>query len=162
MKSNKSGFVSVEAVISMATLIIMFVMCIGFYVYTMPKITLEKEVHLLAQKAKIQGGLTYGDVDLFKEALSNKGYNPDEVTVQAVTVQGSSGTVGGANAIGVDAIDDPNAVRYIKRSALTPIEITVTVPANTKLLKGPLSHIFVTNMLSDKYYLRETVLSERW
>ena len=160
--NKKSGFVSVEAVISMATLLIVFVMCIGFFTYTMPRVTLEKEVHLLAQKAKIQGGLTNEDVNLFKIALEKRGYNPEEVTVKAVTVEGSDGSPGGANAIGVDSISDPNAVRYIKRDALTPIEITVTVPANTRLLKGPLSHIFVTNMVNDKYYLRETVLSERW
>lgn len=162
MKQNKKGFVSIEAIISMATFLIMFVMCIGFYVYTMPKLTLEKEVHLLAQKAKIQGGLTYEDVDIFKENLKLKGYNPDEITVNAVTVKGSGGAVGGASAIGVDGINVDNATNYIKRSEVTPIEISVSVPANTKLLKGPLSHMLSTKALNDKYYFRETVLSERW
>lgn len=162
MKNKKEGFVSVEAIISMATLMIMFVMCIGFYVYTMPKLTLEKEVHLLAQKAKIQGGLTYEDINIFKKALEDKGYNPDEVTVEAITVNGSGGAIGGANAIGVDSMNDSNAVNYIKRAQLTPIEITVTVPANIKLLNGPLTHMLTSNSLNKKYYFRETVLSERW
>ena len=162
MINKKNGFVSIEAIISMATLMIMFVICIGFFVYTMPKLTLEKEVHLLAQKAKIQGGLTYDDVDLFKSSLQNKGYDPDRIVVQAVTVASSTGVSGGASAIGVEPLSQTNATNYIKRSDMTPIEITVAVPANLKLLNGALTHLFLGQALNDTYYLRETVMSERW
>lgn len=161
MKSNKQGFVAIEAIISMSTLLIMFVMCVGFYVYMVPKITLEKEVHLLGQKAKIQGGLTYDDVTIFKNNLAKKGYDKNKIQVTATTLDGP-GTTGGQNAIGVDALNKADASVYISRTQLTPIEISVVAPANIKLLNGPLSHFFINSSVNKNYYLKETVLSERW
>lgn len=49
------GFVSIEAVVSMSAILIVVFLGIGFISYMYPKLTLEKEVHLLAQKAKVQG-----------------------------------------------------------------------------------------------------------
>lgn len=150
---NKEGFVSVEAVISMVTFLCMTLLCIGFFTYTYPKIFLEKEVHLLAQKAKIQGGLTYEDENLFKSELEKRGYNRKNIVLTAVC--------GNKNALGVDKIGS-SGKNYIKRTELEPIVINVSIPANKKLLEGPFLHFALTSTLSDTYHFRETVLSERW
>lgn len=150
---NKKGFVSVEAVIAMVTFLCMTLLCIGFFTYTYPKIFLEKEVHLLAQKAKIQGGLTNSDVTAFKTELENRGYKKADIVLTA--------KCGSKNALGVDKIGSTGK-NYIKRTELQPIVINVSIPANKKLLKGPFLHFGLTSALSDTYHFRETVLSERW
>lgn len=161
-KLRKKGFVSIEAVISMSAVLMIVLMAIGFIVYMYPKIMLEKEVHLLAQKAKIQGGLTdnisqpvNSDIETFLKSLEGKGYKKDTIEITARTIPGD------LNCIGVTPLNT-NGNNYVKRDSKMTIQITVKVPANKSGLKGPFAYLHFEDESGQYYYIRETVMSERW
>ena len=55
---NRRGSFAIEAVLSLTVVLFVVITCIGWYNYMIPRQGLEKQIHLLGQKAKIQGGLT--------------------------------------------------------------------------------------------------------
>ncbi|WP_242249215.1 hypothetical protein [Bacillus cereus group sp. BfR-BA-01328] len=156
------GFVSIEAVVSMSAILIVVFLGIGFISYMYPKLTLEKEVHLLAQKAKVQGGLTNqqsepinSDLEIFYKKMQEKGYKREDVKVVAKTY------TGGLNCIGVTPING-EGLNYIKKDSKDPIEITVTLPANKQGLLGAFAFFNYKDKTSNVYIFKETVMSERW
>lgn len=160
---NKKGFVAIEAVIILSGVMFFILLFISILTYNYPRIMLEKEVQILAQTAKIQGGLTditsqnvNSDIEVFKDRMEQMGYNRDEVVIAAKTIQGN------LNAIGVTPINDSTGDNYIKRDSKEFIEITVTIPSSENVLKSPLKYFGMKNALSGKYVIREVVGSERW
>ncbi|PLS15026.1 hypothetical protein CVD28_24410 [Bacillus sp. M6-12] len=159
---NKKGFVSIEAIIAMSSALMVILLAIGFFTLIFPRIMLQTEVHDLAQKAKIQGGLTNSisqpvdsDIEQFKDRLVQLGYDRNSIEVTATTKPGN------LNAVGVTPLHDGGS-NYIKRDSKEMIQITVRVPANTSI-KAPLSFFGDDGSnVADKYTLVETVMSERW
>lgn len=159
---NKKGFVSIETVVSMTFVILILCLFFGFIAYQYPKIILEQEVHALAQKCKIQGGLTdktsqkeNSDIEVFKDILENKGYSRDTIKVVAKTNPGNN------SAIGVTPLN-VEGDNYVKRDAKTYIEIIVSVPSNKKGLTSILKVLGISDVLNKEYVFKEKVLSERW
>ena len=162
LKDNKRGFVSIETVIAMSTVLFFFILFVSIFAYTMPRINLEKEVQHLAQVAKIQGGLTdetsdpnNSDIKRFTDNLVAMGYDKDGIEVVAKTINDKK------NAIGVTPLNK-NGTNYIKRDSKDLIEVIVTVDANKDLFTAPLKFFGLNNTLSGKYVMREVVGSERW
>lgn len=161
MKSEK-GFVSIDAIISMTAILFTILVGIGIYGYLHPKIMLEKEVQTLAQKAKIQGGLTdknsqpiNSDIEVFKKRLSEKGYDISGISVEVVTDQTKR------NCVGVTPIGETGNT-YLRRDSKEMMIITAIIPAHTQGLMSPLRYFGINGGVSSNYYIRETVMSERW
>lgn len=159
---NRKGFVSIEAIIATSTALMVVLIAIGFFTMIYPRVMLQMETHNLAQKAKIQGGLTNeisqpvdSDIELFKNRLVQLGYDKDKIEITATTKPGN------INAIGVTPLKDSGS-NYVKRESKELIHIVIRVPANTSI-KAPLS-FFGNNgsSVTEKYTIVETVMSERW
>jgi hypothetical protein len=160
---NKKGFVSIEAIIAMVAVMFVMLLAIGFYGYLHPKIILEKEVQSLAQKAKQQGGLTNSasqptnsDVSIFMADLKGMGYDTTKVTLTAVTNPGN------VNCVGVTPLGSTGS-NYLSRNSKQMIVITAKIPTMTKGgITAPLAYFGISSGVDDYYYIRETVMSERW
>ena len=55
---SKTGGLTIEAIPALALALFVIMTAIGWFTYLTPRQNLEKQVHILAQKAKIQGGIT--------------------------------------------------------------------------------------------------------
>ncbi|MFJ8528560.1 hypothetical protein [Bacillus sp. NPDC094106] len=159
---RKSGFVSIEAVVSMSAILAVVFLGIGFISYMYPKLMIEKEVHILAQKAKVQGGLTNeqsepinSDLEVFYKKMEERGYKRENIQVTAKTV------TYGINCIGVTPVNG-EGTSYMKRDSKDPIEVTVSLPANKSGLLGPFAFFSYKDKTGNQYIFKETVLSERW
>lgn len=159
---EKSGFVSIDTIISLSWVIFFFLLFVSIYAYSLPRIMLEKEVQHLAQTAKIQGGLTNeqsepknSDITRFKENLIAMGYKEEDITVTAKTITGK------ANAIGVTPINQEGD-NYIRRDSKDLIEIVVEIKADKNLFTAPMKFFGLSNKISGQYTIREVVGSERW
>lgn len=157
---SKKGFVSVEAILSMSLVLIVFLIIIGFFVSIVPRISLQSEVHALTQKAKLQGGLTDAssesvgsDVEKFKDALVSKGYSRDSIEITAFTKPS------GIGALGVTPLDVEGS-NYVKRGTDELIYIIVSVP-DRSFINAPLK-FFGLNGGAKTISFVETVMSERW
>lgn len=160
--SNKRGFISVEAIISLVAILFVMLLALGFYGYMHPKIMLEKEVQTLAQKAKQQGGLTdktsqptKSDVEIFLTDLQKMGYDTNKVTITAVTDPGD------LNCIGVTPLGSDGS-NYLKRDSKKTVVITAKIPSHKEGIIAPLRYFGIFTGPNDFYYIRETVMSERW
>lgn len=160
--NKRKGFVSIEAIIVLGVVMFFILFFLAILTYNYPRIMLEKEVQVLAQTAKIQGGLTdinsqpqNSDIELFKDRLEKMGYKRDEIEITAITIPGN------LNAIGVTPINQ-EGTNYIKRDSKELIEITVILPSNTNLFTAPIKYFGIKRGFSGKYVIREIVGSERW
>ena len=159
---NTKGFVAVETIIVMSGVIFFFLLFISIVSYNFPRMMLEKEVQILAQTAKIQGGLTdknsqpvNSDIELFKDRISSMGYDRDAITITAKTIPS------GMSAIGVTPINEAGS-NYIKRDSKELIEITVTIPSDKNLFNSPLKYFGLKRNGESYYVITEIVGSERW
>lgn len=161
IKKSK-GFVAIETVIILSGVMFFILLFVSILTYNYPRIMLEKEVQILAQTAKIQGGLTdsksqpvHSDIELFKDRLEKMGYERDEIEITAKTIPGNQ------NAIGVTPMNVEGS-NYIRRDSKELIEITVIAPSNSNVFTSPLKYFGLKKAFSGKYVIREVVGSERW
>lgn len=159
---NNKGFIAVESLIAVSALLFFFVLFVSFLSYTVPKISLEKEVQNLAQIAKKQGGLTdknsepnNSDIETFKNTLEKMGYDKSKIIVTAKTIP--SGQI----AIGVTPLDGSGS-NYVKRDSKELMEILISIPADKTLFNAPAKFFGIKNIVSGVYTFREVVGSERW
>lgn len=156
---NKKGGLTIEALPALALALFVMITAIGWFTYLTPRQNLEKQVHILAQKAKIQGGLTNSgtnnDLSLFLSVLESKGVNKSKVVVTCKTKPSNK------NCLGVNGLNS-SGTNYIKRNSLEMMVIRVEVPTSPRLLK--MSQVFFggRSSIPDKYIFEESVLSERW
>ena len=136
--NNKEGFISIETIIAMSSILFFFIFFIAIFAYNMPRISLEKEVQSLAQIAKIQGGLTdetsepgKSDIKRFKDDLKAMGYEDSDIQIYAKTLNSKQ------NAIGVTPISS-NGTNYVKRDSKELIELVVKVKADKSVFTAPL------------------------
>jgi hypothetical protein len=154
---GQSGFVSIEAVFAMSVFLIVFMLVIGFFTFIHPYTTIQRDVQALTTLAERQGGLTNQDVQNFKDKLTSYSFVSESVRVidvEAVTSESST------SAIGVDGLDVAGT-NYISRDSKEFINITVTVPSNTKTLI-PVLRYFNVSGITDKYTFQTSVMSERY
>lgn len=160
---NKKGFISIEALAPLTALLAFMVLGMGLYFYMVPKTILSDEVQVLANTAKMQGGLTTpesdksgkDDITLFKNKMKELGYDESKVNVTAFTKPDNS------PAMGVTPLTLPGA-NYIKRESKQRIEITVEVPSKKTVLGTAFYLLGMKDKLSDKYVVQKTVMSERY
>lgn len=160
---SKKGFVSIEAVISMVAVIFVVLLAIGFFGYMHPKIMFEKDVQILAQKAKVQGGLTdetsepggNSDIEIFKKSLEDRGFDVSKVEITAKTKPGNY------SVIGVTPLNS-SGNNYLKRDSKELMVITAKIPANRGGLMAPLKFFGIVGGLNEYYCISEAVMSERW
>lgn len=162
INKNKKGFVAVETIIVLSGVMFFILLFVSILTYNYPRIMLEKEVQVLAQTAKIQGGLTdnisqpsNSDIELFKTRLEQMGFDKNNVVITAKTIPGN------VNAIGVTPMNVTGS-NYIKRDSKELIEIVVIVPSDKTVFSSPLKYFGIGNALSKDYVIREVVGSERW
>jgi len=156
---QKKGYTSVESVFAIVAIMMLLLVIIGLFCYTYPRQALEKQVHLLAQQAKVTGGLTYGQVSDFKETISDMGYNAN-VSAYVKGVDRVVLNVAPRNTSYSACMNTAVYNPYVKRDSGQKIVITVSINANDGLLKGPLE-FFGASMFPENYTLTETVMSER-
>ena len=166
---NKKGFISIEALAPLTALLAFMILGMGLYFYVVPKTMLSDEVQVLANTAKIQGGLTneksepngFDDITTFKKKMKEMGYDESKVVVTAL------GQPGNVQALGVSPISTattapPSAIPHIKRESKLKIEITVEVPSKKTVLGTAFYLLGMKDKLSDKYVVKKTVMSERY
>lgn len=158
---DAKGFVAIETIIVLSGVMFFILLFVSILTYNYPRIMLEKEVQILAQTAKIQGGLTdkvsqpsNSDIELFKDRMEKMGYARDEVQVTAKTIPGN------VNAIGVTPMNQ-SGDNYIKRDSKELIEIVVVAPSDKNVFTAPLKY-FGLKAFNGDYVIREVVGSERW
>lgn len=171
---NQKGTVAIEAVISMSVVLFILTLTIGWYNYMIPRQGLEKQIHLLGQKAKIQGGLTatpalinassYGtlsnadlqtDLGLFLKTIQDMGHDISKVKITCKS------NVTNKNCLGVDSYRS-NGSNYLKRQDMDMMIITVEIPAKTGLLSMAKGFFGNTGLIPERYVFSEAVMSERW
>ena len=161
--AKKHGVVSVEMIWVIFFVVMTLLVCLGFFSYLYPRQVLEKEVHLLAQQAKITGGLTAGQVDAFIETMNDYGYTAEVYAYSAANMgEGHTGSV--LNVVPRDSAYElcmsGSYNPFVRRDSGERIVIDVVVNADDGLIKGPLRW-FTAKTLSENYTLTEVVLSER-
>lgn len=168
------GFFSIEAVISLAFALFVILTAIGWYTYMLPRQNLEKQIHILAQKAKIQGGLTattallradtYNylsdedketDLGFFLDTLQQMGHDISKVQVTCQTAEGKSGC------LGVTPYRE-DGVGYIRRQDMDMMVIHVVVPTKPSLLSMSYAFFGSSGSVPSQYIFEEVVMSERW
>lgn len=174
LKNNK-GFMSVEAILGMGVLLMVLVLCIGFFSYMMPRQGIEQEVNLLGRMAKMNGGLTTQDVTAFKKNMEKREYKKEDVKL-TMTLKDSEGNVQTQvdgkyiNPLAITCkINDKNCLvpeenqLYVKRDSQLIMEIRAEMPSNKKGLLGAFGFFSVDkDAVSDSYVFKERVMSERY
>lgn len=163
---NKKGFVAIETVIALCAALMIILLFLGFWLYLYPRIVLEKEIHTLAQQAKITGGLTSQQVEDYSKRMTELGYTIQSLSVgttsnPAPEVAKYNGLVNVYPKGGVHGTcTSPAYQSYVRRTDSEKIIISVRVRANG-FIKGPLAFFGTITQLDDSYNLTETVMSER-
>lgn len=163
---NSKGFMSVEAIIAMGVVLMVIVLGIGFFTYMMPKQAIEQEVNLLGRMAKMNGGLTAGDISNFKKTMEEtRQYAQSDINIEVMAINSSGAkqlapTVECKDVAGVTC---PAGTPYVKRNEQKIIEITVTMPSKNQGLMGALGFFNVNkDKASQGYVFKERVMSERY
>lgn len=171
---NRKGTVAIEAVISLSVVLFILILSIGWYNYMIPRQGLEKQIHLLGQKAKIQGGLTatpallnagtYGtlssadlqtDLGLFLKTIQDMGHDISKVKVTCKT------NLSNKNCLGVDSYNSSGS-NYMKRQDMDMMILHIEIPAKTGLLSMAKGFFGNTGIIPERYVFSEAVMSERW
>lgn len=159
---NKKGSMIMETLPVLALALFVTINMIGWFTYLTPRQNLEKQVHILAQKAKIQGGLTDkssvsigSDLEVFLGILEEKGYDTSKVKITCTTNPGNK------SCLGVSPIKSSSG-KYITRESLDMMIIRVEIPTNPRLLNMSQTFFGNTGALPNVYIFQESVLSERW
>lgn len=171
---NQKGFMSVEALFGLTAILMALILVIGFFTYMIPRQQMEQEVNLLGRTAKLNGGLTVGQVANFKKNFEKFGYTSaelqDSVTVKLKDFSGEP--LRTATAMGLTdktvqeipfkASEDEAGAVYVQRGEEVLMEIRVEVPAKKQGLMGAMSFFNMgKDTVSDTYVFKERVLSER-
>lgn len=163
-KEDKKGYISVEAVFAIVAFMMITLVLVGLFCYVYPRQALEKQVHALAQQAKVTGGLTYSQVTDFKSTMDSMGYiaNVNAYVKTGTDDDGQQVVLNVAprntpyNSCTNPSIYNP----FVRRNSGRKIIITVKIKANDGMLKGPLK-FFGASMFPENYTISETVMSER-
>lgn len=154
-KKDKKGYVSIEFTFGLVVTLMTVLMIVGMFCYAYPRQKLEKEVAILAQQAKVNGGLTLENINEFGDRLESMGMTAE---VYAYTSSHTVINVAPRKTPYASCIADYNP--FVTRTSGDVIYIEVVVNANDDMLVGPLK-FFGARLLPENYTLVDTVLSER-
>jgi hypothetical protein len=166
--ANKKGFMSVEAIMSMAVVLMVVVLGIGFFTYMIPRQAIEEEVHLLGRIAKMEGRLTSDDVEHFRNNMIKRGLatedNRSEVKVE-VLKESTSGEVSEKVIISEDGErvmrGEKIKINGVDSPHYAVLHVVATVPAKKEGIVGALGFFNVnSDGLSDNYVFSERIMSE--
>lgn len=170
---NKKGSIAIDGILTLSVTMFIVMTILGWYTYLLPRQGLEKQVHLLAQKAKIQGGLTATskllngqyenltandlatDLGLFLHTLEEMGHDISKVRVTCQTVTSNT------SCLGVSKYGS-TGTNYIKRDSLDIMIIRVEIPTKVTLLAMSKAFFGSDGSLPESYIFSESVMSERW
>lgn len=167
---RKKGSFSLEAVFAMAGILMITLLGISYFTYLIPRQMLTQEVHTLAQTAKIQGGLTdetsepgKSDVERFKQRLSEKGFDPEKIIVEAVAENqlGEKRSVVGVEPLSEGYIPESESL-YSHRNSKEVITVYVTIPAKKNFVNAMSRYWSGEDSALGDYKFSETIISERW
>ena len=157
---KKKGYITIEAIFGMTALLMIVLLMVGLFTYMYPRQTLEKHVHVLAQEAKVTGGLTTEQIEDFQTTLTDMGYVS---SLNVYTVQGGAEK----SLLGVAPKGTPYTTctsgvynNFARRDSGQKIVISVSVKAKDGLVNSILG-FFGGSFLPKNYIFTETVLSER-
>ncbi|ADO59465.1 hypothetical protein [Paenibacillus polymyxa] len=154
---KESGFISIETIFAMSFVIIVFTLCLGFFTFVQPYTQLDREVHVLAQLAQRQGGLTMDDVQFFKERVSAYSF----VNLSDGLIQVDAHTIpDDRDVIGVTSLDEAGD-EYVRRDEKELIQLVVTIPSHNDILK-PVARFLGVSDVSDHYTFKEVFMSDRY
>lgn len=157
---NKSAYISIEATFAVTAILIFFSLLIGLFGFMVPRMYLEKEVQVIAQQVKINGGLTAQHYNDAMNVISKYGsdivinvYSVDNPTIQLINIapKGTAYNV---------CMDASRFVPFARRSQGEKIVIKVSVKVANQQLLSVLRSVGITALDSD-YSVYEVVLSER-
>lgn len=160
---NEKGFMSIEAVMGMATILMVIVLGVGFFTYMIPRQAIEEEVHVMGRLVKMQGELKTTDVQNFQENMVKRGMvkstNKSKVVVKLV-LEDTSGNQMGALTPGVS----PPIQRGEKFAGggFKVMKLIVKVPANKAGINGAMSFFGNGESLSDNHVFSERIMSEHY
>lgn len=153
--SNKKGWTAIEFIIGGTVTLFIVLLLFGLFSYTYPRLMIEKYTAVLAQEAKVNGGLTAANVQDFNSQMNKFGFR---AAINAYTDSGSALNVA-PKGTKYDVCTG-QYVRFVSRKSGQKITIEVVVNSNDKLIKGPLEW-FNANTLPKNYTFTEIVISER-
>lgn len=180
IKEN-NGVYTIEAIVGGSAILMLLLLFVGIISYQLPKIQLQKDVQILAEKCKIQGGLTNkasydikyniseedrkkvnedknsNDIDVFYDLLKQQGFDIQNVKISLKTKKSNKNAIG-VKPIGIENI---NNCSYIKRNPNDLMILNVEVPKKSNIINSPLRFFGIDKHLSN-YSFREVVMSERW
>lgn len=140
-RAGKAGSVALESVLAGSTLVMVFIMIVGYFTYLYPRYMVDLEVQNLANSVKIEGKLTANDYEVFLENMEERGYDREVVRAgTSVTAKNANNPEAGSGippiADGTSLIDD--ATENINAPTLQrsngQIVVKVNVPANSEFL----------------------------
>lgn len=143
--NNKKAFITIDVILSSSFIFGLLAVFIGIFVYIYPSFLLQRDINLLTRQAQINGGLTYTDIENFKNKVSD--YYFVKNSNKPIIVDGR--TENGRNIIGVDNKN------YISKTSGEVMNIIVKVPSNNKIISK------FSNNSSDYYVFTSSVLSEK-
>lgn len=171
---EKKGSTSIEALIAMFALLMVTFLGIAYFIYLVPRQTLTQEVHVLAQTAKIQGGLTNAmsepgnsDVERFKKTIEDMGFDSSKVEVNATaSYTDSNGKTYERSVVGIEPLSQgylpEDSSYYSHRNSKETITIEVTIPPKRAFIDTMTSFWTGSKSSLGSYHFKETVMSERW
>lgn len=157
--NNKDGFISLETVISLTALYMIFFLFLGMFVYITPIVTMPTYLYSLSNSARLQGGLTEDDIAAFKETINNN-YNyinsnnlKDAIAIEAKTIPSNDD---------VSNIElDNESLFYASRQHNEVIVVKASIPSNTFFFQGVFNYFNIFN-INNNYAFRQVVASERF
>lgn len=152
---RKDGAISIDAVLSLSVVLMIFIALLGLFLAIYPRIMLLQEMHSITRLAEMQGGLTSENIQFFEERIGDYGFVSNSAGVEIKVV-----TESGLNAGEIDEKGTENPF-YIKREDFDAMQVFLNVPVDNSVLKSALSFFSVNGELGD-YGFQEIVYSERY
>lgn len=160
---DEKGFMSIEAIMSMAVVLMVVVLGIGFFSYMIPRQAIEEEVHLLGRVVKMEGSLKQADIRGFQDNMVARGMaeEPSEIDVKLYyeSTAGKCTTPMSTS----DVVSRGDEFVCGGGTSYKVLRVVATVPAKKNGVAGALSFFGVDGgLLADEYVFQERIMSEHY
>lgn len=157
---NKKAYISIEATFAITAILIFFSLVIGFFGFMVPRMYLEKEVQVIAQQVKINGGLTAQQYDDAMRVLEKYGSDVEILIYSTADPVTQLTNVAPKETQHNACIDPSMYTPFARRSDGEKLVVKVNVVLVNQQLLNTLRSVGIT-LLDNNYSVYETVLSER-
>lgn len=141
-KQAYQGFIALEALIAIVSIVFILFLFVYMFISASIKTALQSEVHLLAQKIRLNGGIDVHTDASFRNQIKAKGIDSNGIAIRVIELETNK------NLYGI------TGSHYSKRSDGNTIRLQVAIPK-----KMPTSAF---NPKNKYYYFEEFVMSEKW